>query len=602
MYDSFLALLKRYFIICRKSGKIVSMNITGKKNILIFPVIGILALVWFLVRTLPKPSRAVYPCQRIAAGIGFTFLTFLAGVLGSLAFFKVIKRIMKKLPAIAMAGVLILSVGVGLATSILVTSFISTENVVYADWNPGDPPNSPMGTAKGIHPGRVAWSHNPDATADTPSGSWWQPGNTNQQEVNTMFSELVNTLTGESNNPSAWDALFRSFNQNHGRGNVGYSSGETIAVKINTVNTSFQTKWGSAIDATAESVLALIEQLVSQAGVPQNNIYIYDGGIGTIGSYVYDCVNNVYPNVNFQAAQTWGGISMVEWVDNGITYSGYTATNAQSRRVVKCLWDAQYLINLALLKKHESETAVTLSGKNHFGSIQNCRDIHETINDYMNGMNTYNSLVDLLGHEQIGGKTLLYVMDGLWGAPSISGQPTRWNLAPFNNDWPSSIFMSQDGIAIDSVALDFINAEWTLWDNADNYLHEAAQADNPPSGRFYDPENDGTGLQSLGVHEHWNNSQDKQYTRNLGTGNGIELLNTKSGPTPTNPPTGNLGDVDNDGGIDIIDALLIAQFYVNLNPQNFDQNNADTDCDGEIDIIDALLVAQYYVNLITQFC
>ena len=31
-------------------------------------------------------------------------------------------------------------------------------------------------------------------------------------------------------------------------------------------------------------------------------------------------------------------------------------------------------------------------------------------------------------------------------------------------------------------------------------------------------------MESLGVHEHWNNSTDKQYSRNLGTGEGIELI------------------------------------------------------------------------------
>jgi parallel beta-helix repeat protein len=60
--------------------------------------------------------------------------------------------------------------------------------------------------------------------------------------------------------------------------------------------------------------------------------------------------------------------------------------------------------------------------------------------------------------------------------------------------------------------------------NPDNYMHEAALADNPPSGTFYDPEGDGTRLASLGVHEHWNNPVDKQYSRNLGTGDGIELV------------------------------------------------------------------------------
>ena len=73
------------------------------------------------------------------------------------------------------------------------------------------------------------------------------------------------------------------------------------------------------------------------------------------------------------------------------------------------------------------------------------------------------------------------------------------------------------------------------------------------------------------------------------------------GSTPPGQ-TGNLGDVNGDGSIDIVDALLIAQYYVGLNPSGFVQANADTNCDGSIDIVDALLVAQYYVGLINGFC
>ncbi|MBN2533640.1 MAG: endo-1,4-beta-xylanase [Spirochaetales bacterium] len=62
----------------------------------------------------------------------------------------------------------------------------------------------------------------------------------------------------------------------------------------------------------------------------------------------------------------------------------------------------------------------------------------------------------------------------------------------------------------------------------------------------------------------------------------------------------NLGDVDGDGEINIVDALLIAQYYVGL--VTIDTTNADTNCDGSIDIVDALLIAQYYVGLINQFC
>jgi hypothetical protein len=85
--------------------------------------------------------------------------------------------------------------------------------------------------------------------------------------------------------------------------------------------------------------------------------------------------------------------------------------------------------------------------------------------------------------------------------------------------------MSQDFVAIESVLIDFLRSEGGMPEGtADNYLHEAAQANNPPSGTVYDPENDGVSLKSLGVHEHWNNSTDRQYSRNLASGEGIELV------------------------------------------------------------------------------
>ncbi|MBY9005506.1 MAG: glycoside hydrolase family 9 protein [Candidatus Lokiarchaeota archaeon] len=58
------------------------------------------------------------------------------------------------------------------------------------------------------------------------------------------------------------------------------------------------------------------------------------------------------------------------------------------------------------------------------------------------------------------------------------------------------------------------------------------------------------------------------------------------------------GDVNHDGEVDIVDALLISQYYVGLDPQPFYPEEADVDDSGEINIIDALLVAQAYVGLI----
>ncbi len=82
-------------------------------------------------------------------------------------------------------------------------------------------------------------------------------------------------------------------------------------------------------------------------------------------------------------------------------------------------------------------------------------------------------------------------------------------------------------MAIESVGVDFFAAEAGsryMAGAVDDYLHEAALAHNPPSGIRYAPAGDGKRLESLGVHEHWNRPEQKQYSRNLGTGTGIELI------------------------------------------------------------------------------
>jgi hypothetical protein len=52
-----------------------------------------------------------------------------------------------------------------------------------------------------------------------------------------------------------------------------------------------------------------------------------------------------------------------------------------------------------------------------------------------------------------------------------------------------------------------------------------------------------------------------------------------------------LGDVNGSGSIDIVDALLTAQYYVGLDPASFQSAAADVNADGSINIVDALLIA-----------
>ncbi len=139
-----------------------------------------------------------------------------------------------------------------------------------------------------------------------------------------------------------------------------------------------------------------------------------------------------------------------------------------------------------------------------------------------------------MAYRYLGQNTLLYMVDGLWGGPEATMKPVKWKTAPFNNDWSSSLFISQDQVALESVCFDFLRTEFTEANHpglafpnypaADDYLHQAADSANWPEGILYDPENDGTVIGSLGTHEHWNDPLKKQYSRNLGMDYGIELF------------------------------------------------------------------------------
>lgn len=58
------------------------------------------------------------------------------------------------------------------------------------------------------------------------------------------------------------------------------------------------------------------------------------------------------------------------------------------------------------------------------------------------------------------------------------------------------------------------------------------------------------------------------------------------------------GDVNSDQAIDIVDALMVAQYYVGIYSESFNENTADVNIDLNIDIVDALMIAQHYVGLI----
>lgn len=518
---------KWFFKTCPKSGRIVGIN---KKNVVLkicFPLLGLAALVWFLIRVVPKPSRIEYPCQQVAAPIALSFVAFISSTLVGMGAWRRFRSLWNArrmalglsvllVGALASGTLYIMSVDNSLMGQVIRKQIDNGTDM--GSFTPTDAPNTPMGVAKGIHPGRVAWAYDPKAAAwDGKRGLYSDADNNSQTRVNDMMEGTIIALTRQQTIDKAWDELFRLFNAKKGKGAVGYKRGEKIAVKVNLNDNG----GSNIIDATPQSVCALLHQLVDIMQVPQECITVYDAQRRGI-SAVYDYVQPLYPEVIYQ---NWGG-----FVPDVIHYSS-EITDEGAMSLARAAYEADYMINMALMKRHSEptdkwrdsagQTGITATGKNQFGSVGKVPPLHYSIRDWSSfrGMGTYNCIVDLMAHERIGGNTLVYIVDAMYVNPKHNGRAVRFKRAPFNNGWTSSFLASNDQVAIESVVLDFIYSELPLPANADNFLHEAANIGNPPSGIAYE----GKKLGSLGVHEHWNNPDERMYSRNLGTGKGIEL-------------------------------------------------------------------------------
>jgi hypothetical protein len=542
------------------------MKQTSKIYKFLFPITGIIALAWFLIRVIPKPSRAAYPCMRVAYPIASTFVLSLVGLAASVFAFDRMKLYRHKSRYLVMTGFFVVALIAGFV------SFQADQLPVFANSSYLDTTNSPIGVARGIFPGRVVWYRDPDATNENCRNSsfgdaYYLPKNTNMEVVNGMVRSSLLKLTGKSTISDAWSSLFVYFNTKKGKGAIGYQSGEKIFIKTNGIGSTVVdssnhtiTDLTSYVEArtSPQPVLALLRGLINDYGVPQENVSVGDPQRDIQNEY-WDLWHAEFPNVKYICNKGGQGRTIavkgkkpsVFFSDKGaVLRTGSWADMSVGNPIYQdTLYDvieqADYLMYVGDLKVHE-RAGMTVLGKLDFGSHvrSNAMHLHMGLvnpdgfspagnKNSRFGYNKYRVLVDLMGHKKLGGNAMLYVVDALWGGNGANLKPVKFKMAPFNNDWPSSIFISQDPIALESVCYDILKAEFTSDKHAETYpqmagvddhLHQAADSANWPAGVRYDPENDGTVLGSLGVHEHWNSAVAMQYSRDLGTGNGIELI------------------------------------------------------------------------------
>ena len=399
---------------------------------------------------------------------------------------------------------------------------VNRKRMFFGEFNPVSPklfvaPNQPIGEGKGINPGRVAWIHNPGvASWDGRTGLWVEDRWNNQQKADDMIREAIIQLTGETTAQKAWKALFCHFNKEHGKGSRGYKKGEKITVKLN-MNNAITHHDTIELNSSPFVTLALVRSMVRDGRIREQDIVLCEPSRAITDS-IYNKVHREFPKVVFIDNIGGDGRLKCEYYPEQITYS---ADNGKlARGLAKCIVDADYLINSALLKTH-SGPGVTLTTKNWYGATDISliwrRNAHSNFSaDKRHGKPGYKTFVDFISHKNLGQKCLLFIIDGTYGSRDVNGAPNpKWEKEPFCGDWACSLIVSQDELACDAVGADILIGEWPEFGSlnyCDEYLREAAMIPNPVSGTVY--KQDGKPLTApLGLMEHWNNPKERQYKK-----------------------------------------------------------------------------------------
>lgn len=586
------AFLKKFVKVCPKSGKIKKIILPKGYYRLLLPFVGLVALLWIAFRVIPKPSRAAYPCVKTATPFATSFLIWVTGIAASYKAFSKMKYNFAN--SSYFRSSLFLALGIILSVFTLshdgTLSFADNAELKQASLEA----NKPMGTPVGIFPGRVVWVHNPNATNENcdpmkENHSYFNEENFNQEIVDNMLSQSIHSLTGTSTDSAAWDAIFKFHNKTRDKGEVGYKSTEKIFLKMNAtsgwggnyndsdLSKVYKSWWGGTnqyygLSETSPTMLkAVLRQLVNVVKVPQGNIYVGDP-MKIIYKNIYEYLYPEFPNIHYldhyghtnlkRELAEKGTVPVIKYSDRGTVLldGGVGKDPVYEDKLYKIYEDMEYMINLPQMKGHV-RAGVTMFAKNHFGS-----HIRDGANHLHNGLmkpgetglvsrtgyGLYRIQVDLMGHYILGKKNLVYLMDALWGTDHELNPPAKWQMPPFNSDYTSSLFASLDPVAIESVGYDFIRSEFTKerypssyenvvdviqMEGVCDYLEQAADSANWPEGIKYDPEGDGKHIGSLGVHEHWNNPIDKEYSKNLGIGNGIELIKIEDAASILSAPS-----------------------------------------------------------------
>jgi hypothetical protein len=240
-----------------------------------------------------------------------------------------------------------------------------------------------------------------------------------------MLDIAMLQLTGQSAIADAWAQVF---SQHTGGGE--YRPGQKIAIKLNFNNSLVNLNH----NPDYQILNALLRHLVDECGIMQHDIILYDA---------------TRP-INPQFAQ--GVLDRFRYVQQNPPAASQFVSPVIGTRLTRLLDEVDYLINMPILRTH-SGAAVSLSFKNHLGSVENPSSLHWGLPGKTAEKNT---LVGLNASPQIHDKTLLVVADAIYGLRRVGPSENPSGPNGITDPWPNSVFVSPDPVAVDSVAIDFL--------------------------------------------------------------------------------------------------------------------------------------------------
>ncbi len=378
-----------------------------------FYIAGILSLVWYGIRVLPRPARAAYPCQRAAAPLRLGFIAYLAALAASTISFRKVHRLFRNREFLRAAFLVPLAC---LPLIIVFDNNAQASSMVV---------NAPIGVARGIFPGRVVWVYAPGAARWKGNGNYWVDSLNPQSEYNTAFTAGILSLSGGTSEADAWNRIFIWFNKSHGRSGTGYQAGDTVAIKINQNNTPVPAADNAdSINTNPQSVVACLTSLVN-GGVPQSGIIVGDPS-RAVTDNVFNAIHNGFPDVRI--VDYFGNNGRVKTgVVSGAFPFGVVDNVPDSE--ASCFSTARYIIDMPLMKGHTGQI-FTFGAKNLYGITGINSDWTKNA-----GHPGTVSLTNFMTSPNFGGKVILWCMDAMYPDSNLGGTPDRgWNESPFNGN------------------------------------------------------------------------------------------------------------------------------------------------------------------------